>query len=243
MNVADNSCKTVVVSQPMYFPWVGLLEQVCLANTFVHYNDVQYTRGFFNRVQVKAQHGVRWLTVPLRGLHRGQLINEVKVDERVDWRSQHRDILRQAYRKTPFLQDMLDVFDAAISYPANSLAEISRSSIMALASYFDLTENREFIDSESLGVIGSGSQRLLDITIRTGGQIYVTGHGAKNYLDHELFDRAGIEVRYMQYLMLKYPQVNGEFTPYVTALDLIANCGKEGRRFLSPNAINYKEVI
>ena len=41
----------------MYFPWVGLLEQVCSADCFVHYDDVQYVRGFCNRVQMKVPNG------------------------------------------------------------------------------------------------------------------------------------------------------------------------------------------
>ena len=28
--------KTVLISQPMYFPWVGMLEQMALADVWVH---------------------------------------------------------------------------------------------------------------------------------------------------------------------------------------------------------------
>ena len=30
---------TLVVSQPMYFPWVGMLEQIRLCDTYVFYDD------------------------------------------------------------------------------------------------------------------------------------------------------------------------------------------------------------
>lgn len=235
------SCNTVVISQPMYFPWVGLLEQVRLADVFVHYNDVQYARGFFNRVQIKTPQGIRWLTVPLRELHQRQLINQVQIDERVDWRSQHRDILRQAHLKSPFLHDMLDVFDSSMSMPANSLAEVSRASTMALAAYFDLVSERCFLNSDELNVSGNSTKRLLDLTRSVGGHIYVTGHGARNYLDHDLFEEASVEVRYMQYEMRPYLQMHGPFTPFVTGLDLVANCGKEGRSVICSTAVNWKE--
>ncbi|MCA9907942.1 MAG: WbqC family protein, partial [Anaerolineae bacterium] len=65
----------LVISQSMYFPWAGLLEQIRLADTFVHYDDVQHTRGFYNRVQIKTGNGVRWITVPLRDWHQGQRID------------------------------------------------------------------------------------------------------------------------------------------------------------------------
>lgn len=235
--------RKVVISQSMYFPWVGLLEQMRVADVFVHYDDVQYARGFLNRVQVKTAQGSRWITVPLRDHHRSQKINEISIDERSDWRSQHRDVLRQAYFRSPFRDEMLALVDRAFSQPASSLADVSRSSMQVLAEYFGLSEGRDFISSDVLGIPGSSSQRLCDIVFSLGGDVYVTGHGARNYLDHALFARAGIAVRYMQYQCIPYPQQHGTFTPYVTALDLVANCGREGVRVICSTTVDWKEFV
>ena len=35
----------VVISQPMLFPWVGMLEQIMLADVFVHYTAIE-GKGF-----------------------------------------------------------------------------------------------------------------------------------------------------------------------------------------------------
>ena len=235
--------KIVVISQSMYFPWVGLFEQVRLADIFIHYDDVQYARGFYNRVQVKTENGTKWLTVPLRDFHRGQHINEVQLDDRKDWRDQHRDILRQAHLKSPFRDDMLAIVDEVFSCECRSLADLSRESILALSRYFKLTGNTKFINSEDLNISGASSQRLHDLCVVTDADVYVTGHGARNYLDHDLFERSGVSVEYMKYKMLPYSQLHAEFTPYVTGLDLVANCGKDGARFVCSESINWKEFI
>lgn len=235
--------KRVVISQSMYFPWVGMLEQVRLGDVFVHYDDVQFTRGFYNRVQVKSSRGPQWITVPLRDQHRGQHINQVLIDERADWRSQHRDILRQAYLKSPFCDDMLALVDRVYEMPATTLADVSRASLMALADYYDLVGKNNYVDSMSLGICGASSQRLLDIMLAVQGNIYITGHGARNYLDHQLFERSGIAVQYMQYRCIPYLQLHGDFTPYVTALDLVANCGQDGVRVIQSESINWKEFM
>lgn len=237
------SAGRVVISQSMYFPWVGLLEQVRLADVFVHYDDVQYARGFLNRVQIKTPVGTKWLTVPLRDWHRGQRIDEVQVDEREDWRSQHRELLRQNYLKAPHLADMLALVDGVFSQPTACLADVTRASILALSGYFGLENGTRFLRSDDLGVSGSSSQRLHDLVRSVGGNVYITGHGARNYLDHEIFEQSGIEVRYMQYRCYPYLQLYGEFTPYVTALDLIANCGATGKQYIQSDSINWKEFI
>ena len=228
----------------MYFPWVGILEQIKLAEKLVHFDDVQFSKGSFtNRVQIKTVAGMRWLTLPLRSLKLGQRIDQVQVNEDKDWRSQHREMLRQAYFRAPFRDDMLQLVDRVFSEATTSLSQIARSSMMALADYFDISSNLQTFDVADLGVPGHGSQRVLDVVEKLQGDIYITGHGARNYLDHALFERRNIEVRYMDYKRLPYPQMNGQFTPYVTALDLLANCGKDGVEFIQSDAVHWREFF
>lgn len=227
----------------MYFPWVGLLEQIRLADWFVHYDDVQYARGFYNRVQVKTPSGIRWMTVPLRGLHRGQRLDEVAIDEEQDWRAQHRRLLVASHADAPYRDDALALADEVFSMRYRTLGDLSRASTMALARYFGLDQGRTFTDSSTLGIEGRGSQRLLDICERFGADCYVTGHGARNYLDHGLFERHGISVEYMDYRRLPYPQAHGEFTPYVSSLDLVANCGRSGMRYICSGSVPWREFL
>jgi hypothetical protein len=239
MKPHDEKC--VVISQSMYFPWVGLLEQIRLSDVFVYYDDVQFTRGFYNRVQVKTSRGPQWLTVPLRDQHRGQHIDQVVIDERIDWRSRHREILRRAYDTSSFRDEMLSLVDRVFEKPAETLADVSRASLMELAAYFGLVDERVFLCSTSLAIGGASSKRLHDIVLALKGTTYITGHGALNYLNHQLFEQSGIAVRYMRYRGTFYPQLHGEFTPYVTALDLVANCGRDGIRFIHSETVDWKE--
>jgi WbqC-like protein family len=233
----------IVISQSMYFPWVGLLEQIRLANVFVHYDDVQYTRGFYNRVEVKTSNGVKWMTIPLLDLHQGQHLNEIKIDYHQDWRKSHRSLLLQAYSAAPYCDDMLSLVDQVFSISASNLVEVTRASMLALVHYFNLNEDRIFVDSSTLNAPGNSSQRLLNICKLMRADQYVTGHGAKNYLDHNSFELQGIAVGYMNYSYMQYPQLHGPFTPFVSGLDLVANCGRDGIRYICSNTSHWKDFI
>lgn len=232
----------VVISQPMYFPWIGILEQIKLADVFVFYDDVQFTRGFFNRVQIKRRGGPAWITIPLDALKRCDRINEVKAVPGDSWRQQHLHALKLAYEGAPHLSDAMQLLDGVLAGTNTSLSEISIMSTTALAEYFSIS-SPEFARSSDLGVGGSGSQRLLDICRHLGATQYITGHGAKNYLDHALFSRYKIDVQYMNYRKRIYPQMHGEFTPYVSALDLVANCGRAGTEYISPGTLRWKDFL
>jgi hypothetical protein len=227
----------------MYFPWLGMLEQIRLCDTYVFYDDVQFSRGASNRVsrvQVKTRDGSRWLTVPLRDRHLHSLICELEIDDRTDWRGRHRDILRQAYVNTPYQRDMLDVVDAVFSEKLRYLSELGRASTMALVRYYGLDQGRTYLESSRLDAPGQSSERVLSLCRTLKATRYVTGHGAKRYLAHDLFEQYGIDVEYMSYQLKPYPQPHGPFTPYVTALDLIANCGHDGAHLICSGTESWR---
>lgn len=234
--------KTVVISQSMYFPWYGLFDQMRYADIFVHYDDVQLARGFYNRVQVKTPHGTTMITVPLKNKVRNQKINQSLISYDLNWVAQHRRVLLNSYKKTKFLDDALAIFDSVHSTRWETLDQLSRASMLAVADYLGITKNINFYDSLDLDILGSSSRRLLDITNSFNGEVYLTGRGALNYLDHDLFERNNIEVRYMKYGLTPYEQVFGSFTPYVTVLDAIAHLGKGALNHFCSTTIHWKNV-
>jgi hypothetical protein len=236
--------KRIVISQPMLFPWVGLFEQIRLADVYVHYDDVQFSKGsFVNRVQVKTATGIKWLTAPLQNLRLGQEIRAVAINDKTDWRRAHLDLLFQSYASAPFKDDMLSLVQSVYQRPAGTIAEVAVASMEAICDYFSLTEGKSFATSSDLGIGGKSSRRVVDIVKRCEGDVYITGHGARSYLDHELFESRGVRVEYMDYRKLPYRQLHGEFTPYVSALDLIANEGRKGSRVIASETIYWKDFI
>lgn len=234
----------VVISQPMFFPWVGMFEQIRLSDVYVHYIDVQFSKGSFtNRVQIKTAQGTKWLTVPLIKPRLEQAISEVRIDDTTDWRARHLGMLGRAYKDAPYCQDMLELVRQTYATGFETIDQLSIGSMNAILSYFGMANCARFFSSPSLNVQGHGSQRVLDIVRALGGDQYITGEGAKHYLEHPRFEESGIRVEYMAYQKTPYAQLHGEFTPYVSALDLIANTGKDGISFIHSGTTYWKEFI
>ena len=234
--------KTVVISQPMYFPWVGMLEQMRLADVFVYLDDAQFSKGgFFNRVQVKTEQGTPWLTVPLAENKLGQALNQSRLSTH-DWRRKHLNTLRQSYASASYAEEMLNVSETVLNEETESLASLGVASMEALAGVFGVNP-KEVIWSSKMNISGSASARVLSICQTLGAERYITGHGAAEYLDHGAFEAVGVRVEYMDYAKREYPQLHGAFTPYVSALDLAANCGPEGREVIDSGTIYWKDFM
>lgn len=233
----------LVISQSMLFPWVGMLEQVRLADVFVHYDDVQFSKGsFVNRVQLKTPQGPRWLTVPLRGARLGQCIQTVEIADS-DWQDRHLALLRRSFEAAPFADEALALAEQVYAGGHRDLGGLARASLMALVDYFGLRAGRRFVDVQDLSLPGQGSERVLAIARQLNASHYLTGHGALRYLDHLAFERAGVAVEYMAYRRLPYPQSHGEFSPFVSGLDLVAHCGRAGAQFICSESIAWRDFI
>jgi len=234
----------VVISQSMFFPWVGLLEQVRLADVFVHYDDVSFSKGsFVNRVQLKTAAGSRWLTAPLKDHHLGQSIDAIALQPYTDWIDEHYQLLTSSLGGAPFAAEAMAIAQEVYRERPATLAALSRASLRALAGYFGVDAATRFVDVRELGIAGKGSERVLAIVRALGGSSYVTGHGAARYLDHEAFERAGVEVEYVDYRCRPYPQSHGAFTPYVSALDLAAHCGRAGAAFIGADTLPWRKFV
>jgi hypothetical protein len=236
--------RKIVISQPMFLPWIGLFEQIRLADVYIHYDDVQIPQGrsFINRVQIKTINNFEWLTAPLIRKGKGlQFIKDVAFDESPDWRSRHIKTLLHNYARAPFMNEMLAIAKEVYSLKTASLSKFNIFAIEAIADYYGIECN--FACSSDYPTSSTSSLHLIELIERFGCNVYITGHGARNYLDHDLFESKKIRVEYMDYRCIQYPQLYGTFTPYVSILDLIANTGKDGIQYICSSTKYWKDFL
>jgi hypothetical protein len=233
---------TVVISQPMLFPWSGFFELVACADVFVHLDDAQFSKGSFtNRVQIKHQSGIKWMTIPLKGKGQFQQINQLEAAAELDWKQRHRELVRQSLLHSKNLQGALQLFDRV--YSEKSLLNLLINSVELSSSLINASCPSAWLRSSEMKIAGNSSQRVLAIVKALGGTRYVTAHGASDYLEHEKFEQQGVRVEYVQYSKTEYPQLNGGFVPYVSILDAIANFGDRSAELIRPKTIVWTEFL
>ena len=226
----------------MYFPWIGYLEQILISDKFVFYNDVFHSKGsLLNRVKLKSSNQFSWITIPFEKQNKNKLINQKTISKSESWKSKQISIFKSHYQNAPFMKDALNIIENVFRLDTNLVFEISINSIIEICKYFEIDYSSKIIDSVTLKSNGIKGDRVLKICKELRCSHYITGHGALNYLDHENFNKNKIKVSYLDYQMIQYPQLHGKFYPYVSSLDLIANCGIDGKKFIKPKLIDWKK--
>jgi hypothetical protein len=230
-----------MISQPMYFPWAGFMAQMALADVMIWLDDAQFSKGSFtNRVQVKHPQGMKWMTIPLLQKNTLPRIMDLATPE-IGLFLRHRSLLLQSLEGRPFRDQALELFDEAIGTgPLIDRLIASAEQPAQRWGILPATIHR----SSAMGVQGSSWQRVLRLVQAVGGSTYITGHGAKNYLQHHAFEAGGIRVRYMVYDPLPWSQGPLPFTPYVANLDLFSSVAEhEASAHLRPCTIDWKTFL
>lgn len=232
---------SVVISQPMYWPWCGFLAQMSLADVFIWLDDVQFSKGSFtNRVQLKSGDKPQWLTIALQGKGSFRRIADLHPVDPA-WRASHRSKLVSAFAGYPFRDNALDLYDAGGNFDELFQALIASSQLLAEA--LGVLPPKTMMSS-AIGTSGQKTDRVLELVKAVGGTHYITGHGAASYLQHDRFETEGIDVAYMDYRPVPWPQPHDPFSPFVSTLDLIASVGKDKAALhLNPKTLDWRQFM
>lgn len=210
---------------------MGFFDQMHWADMFVIYDDVQYTKNDWrNRNRIKGPNGPQWLTVPVH-FNFGDVIKDIALPEDKRWVKSHVKSIQFAYGKATYFDEYFPQIKELIEAPYERLVDLDMALIMYLKGALGI--NVQTLYSSQMEAEGTKSQRLLNICRECGATEYLTGDAARDYLDLKLFEDHGIEVRYHQYKHPEYPQLFGDFVPYLSVVDLLFNCGPESRDYLT----------
>ncbi|WP_051694194.1 WbqC family protein [Desulfohalovibrio reitneri] len=225
--------KVVGILQPSYLPWLGYFEQMNRSDVFVHYDDTQYEKGSWrNRNRIKTPGGPQWLTVPVITKGKGaQLLTEVRINNATPWADKHVKTIRQHYAKAQYFERYAEPLFEMLGRRWELLLDLNMSVLSWLQS--ELGIRTECVLSSELGIEGASTQRLIRILRHFGATEFYEGSAGRNYIDDSEFEREEIRVRYQDYEHPVYDQLHGDFTPYLSVLDLLMNHGPESLSILS----------
>lgn len=228
--------KKIAIVQSNYLPWKGYFDMIASVDEFILYDDMQYTRrDWRNRNQIKTPQGLQWITVPVKAKGKYlQTIRETLIDGE-DWSQTHWKTLVSNYRRAPYFAEVSSVLEPLFLGGTHStLSALNRALLEAVCRYLDI--RTRITNSWDYTLIDGKTERLAALCAQAGGQEYVSGPAARDYIVPEVFSDHGIKLTWFDYEGYKeYPQLWGDFVHGVSIVDLLFNCG--------PSSLHYVRRI
>lgn len=218
--------KIVVIHQPDFVPYLGFFQRFISADEFIVLDHVQFvnsSRGWTHRDKIKTAFGEKWLTLSVKKAPRDTPINEIELSTSVDWITDNLNLLKQNYRHAPFFDEVFPFILSMYEKPPNLMADFNLRSITLIMDLLDV--RLPLVRSSLLKPVGSSNELLIDLLAKVEATHYLSGNGARDYMQPDKFSKAGIEVIWQQFRHPIYLQQFGDFIPYLSSLDMLFNCG------------------
>ncbi len=202
------------------------------ADLFVLLDDVQYERREFqNRNRIRVPAGPQYLTVPVLAKGRyDAAIRDIPIDNSRPWAADHLNAIRINYARAAHYGEYLPGIEALYGARYERLGELALATINFLRDGFGIKTPMRL--SSEMRISSASTGRLVDICRAAGADEYLSGAGARDYLDEGLFSAVGVKVAWQNFEAKPYKQAFPGFTPDLSALDLLLNCGPDFAGFL-----------
>ncbi len=231
--------KKVAISQSNYIPWRGYFDLIGSVDEFILYDDMQYTkRDWRNRNKIKTNVGELWLSVPVRVKGRyDQPIMNTEIDGN-SWQTKHFNTIVLNYKRATYFEEIITLIEPVyLKESFNLLSDLNYRLITLISNFLDF--KTIITRSMDYNLVDGRTERLVDLCKQCGANHYVSGPAAKSYIDEQSFKSANVKLTWFSYLNYdSYQQLWGDYTPNISILDMLFNCGKETKNYL-PSHIEY----
>jgi hypothetical protein len=239
--------KRIVILQPGYLPWLGFFDLMSKADTFVIFDDVQYTvRDWRSRNRIKTPNGVLWLTVPVKAKGaRQSLIRDVEIENGQQWQRKHLKSLESYYKKAKYFADINEMINDIYRKSYEFLIDLDMDFIFKVYRYCSL--NTKIVFSSEIPSTGNKDDKLLSICKYLNATLYLSGNAARGYLRESIFVGEGINVEWQEYQHPYYNQLwlqEQGFISHLSIIDLLFNHGPDTLAILTgKKAIHQPQEI
>jgi hypothetical protein len=226
--------KIVTIHQPNYLPWIGLFSKIMKADSFIIYDNAQYTtNSVINRNKIRTNPGWCYLTIPIQKVHSFSKITEVTLPETVNWRKDHWQTIYQNYARTEYFKDHKDFFEGIYkTEDYKYLWQLNEAILLYLLKCFHIEV--EIIRASELSLDSNlhQTEMLVACLKNVNASIYISGPSGKNYIETEKFQQNNIYLKYFKFQHPIYQQRYPGFEPNMSAIDLLFNMGPKANEII-----------
>ena len=215
--------------QPYIFPYIGYFQLMYVADVFVVYDNIEYTKkGWINRNRILANDKDEYLTLPLK---KGSDFVQVRDRFLADtWKDERKKLLNKisvCYKKAPCYPTTFSLIENVLMFEDDNLFNFIFNSLKAVKEYLDLSAQLVVSSSINIDHTLKSESKVLAICKALGATQYINPIGGVELYNKEVFKNEGLELSFLKANNITYPQFQNEFVPFLSVVDVLMFNDKE----------------
>ena len=143
---------------------------------------------------------------------------DIRIAPDPKWRRKLMRTLMANYSRAPRFRDAMAMLEPLINRDTDDLATYNIEAIKTISRSLGLKAS--FVRQSDTTAKGTATMLLVSLTQMVGADTYLCGGGAEGYQEDELFERAGLTLRYQHFAPRSYGEVQ-RFLPGLSVIDYL----------------------
>lgn len=213
----------LAIMQPYLFPYIGYYQLIKAADSFIVYDDIEYTKkGWINRNRILMNGKDVLFSLPLKKDSDFLSIRERQLaDSYPEFTKKFKRQLVSAYTKSPCFKKVFPIIEFCLEYEHDNLFSFLLNSLKTICSYLEITT--PFIISSTVDFDRhlKGEDKVLNINKHLNSKVYINPIGGQTLYSKERFMQDGIELKFIKKGEETYSQGFNSFIPNLSIIDVM----------------------
>lgn len=212
------------VMQPYFAPYIGYWQLLNAVDKYILYDDVNFIKGgWINRNRILYNGEVIYFNVPMKGASSNKHINEIFVNTEQALIAKNLRILDTAYRKAPYYEDIRKIILRMLETNEENLSRYIKNSIDIFSDYMGIKTNILVSSEMEKGKRGSAEENLISFCKMFNADEYYNAVGGQTLYSFQHFRDSGIKLSFLKTKEFQYKQLNREYIPNLSIIDVLMN--------------------
>lgn len=228
------------IMQPYLFPYIGYFQLLNSVDQYVIYDEAQYIRqGFINRNRLLGDTMAQQVPYFQFSVGKSPQTDSIQRKQYISLEADKKKLLERisfVYKKAPFYRETTELVRDVSDCSSTSVSVFNTCAIKKIASYLDMNTQiivSSGIEDEKYKEAALKCQDLvLHICKYFQASEYVNAIGGTGLYDRNVFQYAGISLRFLKTNEMTYRQFGDRFIPNLSILDVLMFNSREEVKYM-----------
>lgn len=221
--------KSVAIHQPHYFPWEGYLRKMASVDQFILMDEVQLTDSspMYRHALLTVKGEKKYITIPFnKNEYKHKAYKDILLNDKIDWQKNHRNFLHENYGKSPFYDEVINSIIPIFNKQYRYLCDVTIDSVFLLKELMNINTTVLLQSELDYPKDSHKNDLVLELCKAASANHYLSGRGARKYMELTPFEKAGITVSFQEFEQKPYKQHYAhDFIGGLSLLDMMFNLG------------------
>ena len=214
------------IMQPYFFPYIGYFSLIKHTDEFILFDAVQFIRhGWIERNRIlKPTQGWQYVQVPLQKHSRDTLINDILINNKIEWGHRLFAQLQHYANKAPYYGRVIKLLNDIFSHEYATIVDLNYQSFRVVCEYLGIQTSIRIFSQMNLHIenVQAPDEWALKICLALGGvDEYWNPPGGLKFFDRSKYESNQIALRFQKVNLTEYDQKRPTFESGLSIIDVM----------------------